>query len=88
MTTNRGDEITTQINQISGNSSKKEEEKKKQQMFATILGLQPSMSSHPVTSTFLSRYVKQNTGNIDKSAFRIDFLRMLALHRLNSKIDE
>ena len=88
MAATRGDEITAQINQISGNSSKTEEEKKKQQMFTNILGLHSSMGSHPVTGTFLAKYAKQNTGNIEKAAFRLDFLRMLALHRLNSKVSE
>ena len=84
MTTIRSDDLSNQITQISG-SSKKEEEKKKQQMLTGVLGLQPNMASHTVLGVFLPKYAKQNGGNVDKTAFRLDLIRMLALHRLNTK---
>ena len=85
MTTIRGDDLSNQITHISGSSSKKEEEKKKQQMLTGVLGLQPTMANHPVLGVFLPKYAKQNGGNVDKTAFRLDLIRMLALHRLNTK---
>ncbi|AGT99226.1 virion protein [Suid betaherpesvirus 2] len=62
--------------------SKKDEDKRRQ-MIINILGIGGSMSGHPVVTTMLAKYVKTHVQSVDKTAYRLDFLRMLCLNRLS-----
>lgn len=84
MTSVRGDDGVSQVGQVPSNTSKKDEEKRKHFLLTNVLGLK-SQIQHPVINTLLQKYVKQNISAYDKSAFRLDVLRMLALHRISSE---
>lgn len=73
------------INQQPISSSKKDEDKRKQYLFAAVLKLKPNMIQHPVVATLLQKYAKQQQTGYGENAFKLDFIRMMAMYRISIK---
>nr|WEG68780.1 small capsid protein [Mastomys natalensis cytomegalovirus 1]WEG68916.1 small capsid protein [Mastomys natalensis cytomegalovirus 1]WEG71144.1 small capsid protein [Mastomys natalensis cytomegalovirus 1] len=64
----------------SGGGSTKKEDERKRQFVTTVLALPPTMATHPVVGSMVSKYIKMS-GHEDKAAFQLDVLRMVAIAR-------
>ncbi|AKG51615.1 UL48A [Papio ursinus cytomegalovirus] len=63
-----------------GAAAKKDEEKRRH-VCLNVLDLPQESMEHPVVGTMLTKYVRMSSFFTDKSAFKLDLLRMLAVAR-------
>lgn len=64
---------------------KDKEQESKKHVIVNVLELNQDMMVHETIATMSSRYAKQTGYYEDKSAFKLDLLRMLAMYRLRRK---